>query len=224
MYRSKISGTGSYLPEKILTNQDLEKMVETNNQWIIERTGIRERHIAAEDQATSDMALIASQRALEMAKLSPKDIDLIIVATTSPDYKMPSTAAVLQDKLGARTVCSFDLSAACSGFVYGTSIANQFIRTGVYKNILIVGAETLSRIINWKDRETCILFGDGAGAIILSRSPENESSEILSEHLYADGALNHLLDIPGGGSRMPYSQKVLDEKSSSCTHERSGDF
>lgn len=211
MYRAKIAGTGSYLPEKILTNLDLEKIVETNDQWITERTGIRERRIAAPEQATSDLALIASQRALEMAGLTPKDLDLIIFATVSPDFIMPCTAAVLQDKLGARTVFSFDLSAACSGFVYGVSIANQFIKCGTYKNILVVGAETLSRIVNWKDRETCILFGDGAGAAIISRAPGGETSEILSEHLYADGALNHLLEIPGGGSRIPFSQKVLDE-------------
>lgn len=211
MYRAKISGTGSYLPEKVLSNKDLEKIVETNDQWVVERTGIKQRHIASDEQASSDLALIASRKALEVAGIDAKDLDLILVATATPDHVMPSTAAVLQDKLGARNVFSFDLSAACSGFVYGMSIANQYIRTGAFKNILVVGTETLSRIINWQDRETCILFGDGAGAVVLSRSLDNESSQILSEHLYADGALNHLLEIPGGGSRIPFSQKVLDE-------------
>ena len=211
MYRAKISGTGSYLPEKILSNKDLEKIVETNDQWIVERTGIRERRIAAPEQATSDLALRAAKNALEMAGLGPRDIDMILVATVTPDHIMPCTAAVLQDKLGARTVFSFDLSAACSGFVYGVSIANQYVKTGLYKNILVIGAETLSRIVNFKDRETCILFGDGAGAAIVSRAEPGDVSEILSEHLYADGALNHLLEIPGGGSRDPFSQSVLDE-------------
>lgn len=211
LYRVKISGTGSYLPPQRLTNFDLEKMVDTNDAWIRERTGIIERRIAAPDVATSDMAAFAAKDALEMANLKPQDIDMIIMATVTPDHIMPNTACVLQEKLGCKNVMSFDLSAACTGFVYGLAVARQFLRTGVYKNILVAGGETLSRIINYKDRETCILFGDGAGAAILSRN-ENDSdvSDIYSEHLYADGSLGSLLDIPGGGSRIPLSQEVLD--------------
>lgn len=184
-------------------------MVDTDDSWIVERTGIRERRIAAPEQATSDLAVFACNNALEMAGTSAKDIDMILVATSTPDQPLPCTAAVLQDRIGARNVVSFDIQAACTGFVYALSIANQFIRTGVYKNILVVGAETLSRIINFNDRETCILFGDGAGAFVLQRSDDKQVSNILSEHLYADGALNHLLEIPGGGSRIPISEKVL---------------
>lgn len=205
----KIAGTGSFLPEKTLSNLDLEKMVETNDAWIVERTGIRQRHIANPEHATSDLALVAAQRALEMAQTDPKELDMIIVGTATADQPLPSTAAVLQDRLGARNVFSFDLSAACTGFIYSLSIANQYIKTGARKKILVVGAETLSRIVNFKDRETCILFGDGAGAVVVE--PSNDGAKILSEHLYADGALNYLLEIPGGGSRIPISQRVLDE-------------
>lgn len=211
MYRARISGTGSHLPARVLTNQDLEKLVETSDAWIVERTGIRERRIAEAHEATSDLAAKACELALQSAGLKAGDIEMILVATSTPDQPLPSTAAVLQDKIGARNVFSFDLQAACTGFVYALSIANQFIQTGRYSKILVVGAETLSRIINFKDRETCILFGDGAGAFVLTRAAESESSQILSDHLYADGALNHLLEIPGGGSRMPISQRVLDE-------------
>ncbi|MCM2280845.1 MAG: ketoacyl-ACP synthase III [Bdellovibrionaceae bacterium] len=211
IYRARIAGTGSYLPERVLTNADLEKMVDTNNAWIVERTGIHERHMAADDQVTTDLAYIAGTRALEAAKLTAEDIDMIIFATVTPDQPMPSAACVLQKKLGARQVMAFDLSAACSGFVYGMTVANQFIRSGLYKNILIVGAEVLHRLVNYKDRETCILFGDGAGAVILSRAEDNQNSEILAEHLFADGNLGDLFILPAGGSAMPLSQKVLDE-------------
>jgi 3-oxoacyl-[acyl-carrier-protein] synthase-3 len=211
-FRSRIAGTGSYLPEKVLTNADIEKLVETSDAWIVERTGIRRRHIAADNQITSDLALIAAQRALAAAGLKPTDLDMILVATTSPDQIMPSTACTLQNKLGARPVLSFDLLAACSGFVYGVSVADQFIRTGVYKNILVVGAEILHRYVDYTDRETCILFGDGAGAAIISRAEENQDSQILSINLHADGALGDLLVLPAGGSAMPVSQKVVDER------------
>ena len=154
---------GYYVPEKVLTNFDLEKMVDTSDQWIVERTGIRERHIAAPDQATSDLAYIAAQRALEDAGLTAEDIDLIVVGTESPDMKFPSVACILQDKLGASHAAAFDLAAGCSGFVYACGIASQTIASGLYKHVLVVGAETLSRILNWQDRNTCILFGDGAG-------------------------------------------------------------
>lgn len=209
-YRSRIAGTGSYLPEKLLTNADLERMVDTNGAWIVERTGIRQRHMAAPDQVTSDLALIAATRALEAARVSPEEIDLIIFATVSPDQIMPSAACMLQKKLGCRQIMAFDLSAACSGFVYGISVADQFIRTGQYKNILVVGAEILHRYVNYKDRETCILFGDGAGAIVLSRASDQDSSKIYSFHLRSDGALGDLFVLPAGGSAMPFSKEVLD--------------
>jgi 3-oxoacyl-[acyl-carrier-protein] synthase III len=210
-YRSRISGTGHYLPEKLLTNADLEKMVDTNDAWIVERTGMKVRHLAADGQNTTDLALIASQKALEAANLKPTDLDLIVFCTVSPDTLMPSAACVLQAKLGARKIMAFDLSAACSGFVYGISVADQFIRTGVYKNILVVGAEILHRYVNYKDRDTCILFGDGAGACILSRAEENQDSTVMGQHFYADGTLGELFVLPAGGSAIPMSQRVLDE-------------
>jgi 3-oxoacyl-[acyl-carrier-protein] synthase-3 len=209
-FRSHVSGIGSYLPEKVLSNFDLEKMVDTNDQWIVERTGIERRHMAAEGEFTSDLSLEASRRALADSKLNPTDIDMIIVGTVTGDRQMPSTACYLQSKLGCRNVVSFDLNAACSGFVYGVSIADQFIRSGMYKNILVVGAEVLSRFVNYKDRETCILFGDGAGAWIISRAPENAKNLLMSSHLHSNGELAELLTLPGGGSVMPQSTAVLD--------------
>jgi 3-oxoacyl-[acyl-carrier-protein] synthase-3 len=209
-FRTKISGTGSYLPERVLSNADLEKMVDTNDQWIVERTGIRNRHLAADDQVTTDLGLIAAQRALEAAKLSASDIDLIIFCSVTGDQVMPSSACVLQKKLGARQIMSFDLSAACSGFVYGMTVADQFIRTGFYKHVLIIGAEILHRYVNYKERETCILFGDGAGAMILSRAETGDTSAILSMHMHADGNLGDLFVLAAGGSAMPFSQAVLD--------------
>lgn len=211
LYRSRIAGTGSYLPEKLLTNADLEKLVETNDAWIVERTGMKVRHLAAEGQNTTDLALIACQRALQAANLTAQDIDLILFCTVSPDTLMPSAACVLQAKLGARKIMAFDLSAACSGFVYGISVADQFIKTGVFKNVLVIGAEILHRYVNYKDRDTCILFGDGAGAIVLSRADENEKSEIMSQSFYADGTLGELFVLPAGGSAIPMSQRVIDE-------------
>jgi len=210
-YRSRVAGIGSYLPEKVLSNEDLEKMVDTNNQWIVERTGIERRHIAAPDQTTSDLCVEAAHLALKDANLNPQDIDMIIVGTVTGDYQMPSTACYVQSKLGCRNIMAFDLNAACSGFVYGLGIADQFIRTGVYKNILIVGAEVLSRFVNYKDRETCILFGDGAGAWILSRTDANDKNLIESSHLHADGDLADLLLLPGGGAKNPQSAEVLEK-------------
>lgn len=210
LFRTRISGTGSYLPEKLLTNADLEKMVDTNDAWIVERTGMRERHIAAADQVTSDLGLIAAQRALAAANLKPEDIDMIIFSTVTPDQTMPSTACMLQKKLGTRQILAFDLSAACSGFVYGISIANQFIQTGMYKHVLVVGGEILSRVVNYRDRETCILFGDGAGAAILSRAEPTDSSAILSMHLHSDGSLGDLFVLPAGGSAMPFTREIID--------------
>jgi 3-oxoacyl-[acyl-carrier-protein] synthase-3 len=211
-YRTRISGTGHYLPEKLLTNADLEKLVDTNDAWIVERTGIRHRHIAAPEQATSDLALIAAQRALEAAQLTAQDLDMIIFCTVSPDQVMPSAACVLQKKLGARQIMAFDLSAACSGFVYGLAVADQFIRTGLYKHVLVIGAEILHRFVNYKDRETCILFGDGAGAAIASRADSNSASNIMSVHLHADGGLGDLFVLPAGGSAIPFSQAVLEQE------------
>ncbi|MCK6597908.1 MAG: ketoacyl-ACP synthase III [Bdellovibrionaceae bacterium] len=212
-FRSKVSGIGSYLPEKVLTNFDLEKLVETNNQWIVERTGIERRHMASPEEATSDLAYKATLKALDMANLKAEDLDMIIVATVSPDQIMPSTACVLQSKLGCRNIFSFDLSAACSGFVYALSVADQFIRTGVYKNVLVVGAEVLHRFVNYKDRETCILFGDGAGAWILSRTSNQDENIIFSSHLHADGNLGDLFVLPAGGSKIPFSEAVLKAES-----------
>ncbi|HEY5373858.1 MAG TPA: beta-ketoacyl-ACP synthase 3, partial [Polyangiaceae bacterium] len=165
--QSRILGTGAYTPERVLTNKDLEKLVDTSDEWISERTGIKQRHIARDDETASDMALVAARRALEMAGLSPTDLDMIIVGTISGDVPMPACAAYLQRKLGAGPIPSFDVSAACAGFLYAMSIADQFIRTGVHKNILIVGVELLSRLVDWEDRTTCVLFGDGAGAAVI---------------------------------------------------------
>lgn len=198
MTYSRITGTGGYLPEKILTNADLEKIVETSDAWIVERTGIRVRHIAAPHETTSDLALHAAQRALDAAGLHATDLDLIIVATTTPDQIFPSTAVLLQAKLGVGGCPAFDLQAVCSGFVYGVATADQFIRGGMVRHALVVGAETLSRITDYTDRGNCILWGDGAGAVILSASAE---PGVLSTHLHADGAHRSLLEVPGGVSR-----------------------
>ncbi len=211
-FRSRIAGTGSYLPEKLLTNADLEKIVETDDAWIVERTGIQRRHIAADDQVTSDLALIAAQRAMEAAGVTANDLDMIIFSTVSPDQIMPSAACMLQKKLGARQIMSFDLSAACTGFVYGLAVADQFIKTGLFRHVLVVGAEILNRLVNYEDRETCILFGDGAGAAIISRAQPDETSEVLSVHLHADGNLGDLFVLPAGGSAIPFSERVLKEK------------
>ena len=195
---SRIVGTGGYLPEKVLSNRDLEEMVDTSDQWIRERTGIVKRHIAAEDETTCDLAEQASRKALEAAGLEAQDLDLIIVATTTPDKIFPSTACLLQQRLGNHGCASFDIQAVCTGFIYALGVADKFIRTGSARNALVVGAETLSRIVDWTDRVTCILFGDGAGAVVLQAS---EEPGILSTHLHADGAYEELLHVPGGVSR-----------------------
>jgi len=202
MPNSRITGTGSYLPEKILTNADIEKMVDTTDEWIVTRTGIKERHIAADDQVVSDLALEASLRAIAAAGIEKESIDLIIVATTTPDRIFPSTACLLQDKLNVHGSAAFDVQAVCSGFVYALGIADKFIRSGSHKCVLVVGAETLSRIIDWKDRSTCILFGDGAGAVIVEAS---DKPGIISSHLHADGQYKELLTVPSG-----ISQRVED--------------
>jgi 3-oxoacyl-[acyl-carrier-protein] synthase-3 len=195
-----------------LTNSDLEKIVETNDEWIRTRTGIERRHIASPTQVTSDLALIASQRALEASKLQGTDIEFIIFASVTGDQIMPASACVLQEKLGLKGIPAFDLSAACSGFIYSLSVADQFIRTGQYKHILIVGAEITSRFVNYEDRESCILFGDGAGAFVLSRNEGQDEGCLYSTHLRAEGSLGDLFVLPAGGSKIPFSEQVLVEK------------
>jgi len=195
---SRIIGTGSYLPARVLTNQDLEKMVDTTDQWIVERTGIRERHIAADNETTGSLAEQAARRAIEAAGIQPTDIDLIVLATTTPDRVFPSTACLLQDRLGIHGCPAFDVQAVCTGFVYALAIADMFVRTGAAKCALVVGSETLSRIIDWTDRGTCVLFGDGAGAVVIRTS---DVPGIISSHLHADGQYKDLLTVPAGISQ-----------------------
>jgi 3-oxoacyl-[acyl-carrier-protein] synthase-3 len=207
----KILGTGSYFPKKVLTNADLEKMVDTSDEWISTRTGIKERRVAGENEYTSDLAYKASIEAMKAAGVCPKQIDLILVATISPDMLFPSTACFLQKKLGSKlSIPAFDLSAACSGFIYGLTTAKAFIESGLYKTILLVGAEELSKFTDWTDRNTCVLFGDGAGAMVLSASKEDD--DILSTYLEAEGAYTDLLFLPGGGTANPVTTKMIDEK------------
>jgi 3-oxoacyl-[acyl-carrier-protein] synthase III len=206
MIHSRISGTGSYLPQKVLTNRDLESLVDTSDEWIHSRTGIRQRHVAADDEKTSDLALVAGQRALESAKLTAEDIDLVIVATTTPDMVFPSTACLLQAKLGIKQCAAFDLQAVCSGFIYALATADQFIKSGQYRRALVVGAEVYSRILDWKDRGTCVLFGDGAGAVVLSRS---DTPGILASRLHADGRYADILCVPGSVDRGAVSGRPL---------------
>jgi len=192
---SRIAGTGSYLPEKILSNHDLEKMVETSDQWIQDRTGIKKRHIVADDETTTDLAFKAAERAIEAAGIKNSDIDLIIVATTTPTRIFPSTASLVQEKLKISGCPAFDLQAVCTGFIYGLTVADKFIKSGTVKNALVIGAESLSRIVDWTDRNTCVLFGDGAGAVVLQSS---EEEGILSTHIHCDGSYNELLSVPTG--------------------------
>lgn len=205
-----IVGVGSYVPERVLTNADLEKLVETSNEWIMSRTGIRERRIAAENEFTSDLAAHAARRAMERAGVSAQQIDLIIVATITPDMPFPSTACLVQQKIGARRAAAFDLEAACSGFIYGLEIGQQFISSRTYDTILVIGAEKLSSIIDWKDRNTCVLFGDGAGAAILQHRPESHG--LLTACMGADGTKAELLSMPGGGSRCPATPHSVDAR------------
>ncbi len=206
MNYSRITGTGSYLPERIMTNADLEKIVDTTDQWIRERTGITQRHIAADGEYTVDLAEQAARRAMEMAGKTSDDIDLIVVATTTPDRVFPSTACLLQQRLDIHGCAAFDVQAVCTGFVYALSIADKFIKTGSAKCALVLGAETLSRILDWNDRSTCVLFGDGAGAVVLEASDE---AGVLSTHLHADGSYESLLTVPVGVS---YGMERLAEE------------
>lgn len=195
MKHSRILGMGSYLPEKVLTNADLEKIVETTDQWITERTGIKKRHIAADDQSASDLGLEAAKKAIENSGIDAKDIDMIVVGTATPDKMFPSSACYIGHELGIGGVPAFDITAACPGFVYGLSIADQFIKTGHRKNVLVVGTEVLSRLVNWEDRSTCVIFGDGAGAAVVTSS---EEPGILSTHIHADGGYGDLLYCNNG--------------------------
>jgi len=195
---ARITGTGGYLPARVLSNAELERMVDTTDQWIVERTGIRTRHIAARGETTCDLAEAAARRAIEAAGLAPADIDLIIVATTTPDKVFPSTACLLQQRLGIHGPAAFDIQAVCTGFVYALGVADKFIRTGSARRALVVGADTLSRIIDWQDRSTCVLFGDGAGAVVLEAG---EEPGILSTHLHADGQYQEMLMVPEGVSQ-----------------------
>lgn len=202
-----IVGVGSYVPERILTNAELERLVETSNEWILTRTGIRERRIAASHEATSDMAAQAALRAMANAHVTPEQIDLIIVATVTPDMPFPSTACLVQEKIGARRSAAFDVEAACSGFIYGLEIGQQFIMSRTYDTVLVIGAEKLSSIVDWKDRNTCVLFGDGAGAAILQNRPGSHG--LLTAFMGADGSKGSVLCVPAGGSRCPASPASL---------------
>jgi len=208
--RAKIIGTGSYVPERILRNADLEGLVDTSDEWIVERTGIRERRIANEKQAASDLAYEASKAALKSAGLKARDMDLIIVASVSGDMPLPATACFLQDKLDAKRAAAFDVNAACSGFIYALSVAEAFIRSGTYRRVLVVGAEVLSKFTDWEDRTTCVLFGDGAGAVILDATEGDRG--VLSVKIHSDGSMWDLLHAPGGGSRTPASKETVRKR------------
>jgi 3-oxoacyl-[acyl-carrier-protein] synthase-3 len=208
--RVRIIGTGSYLPEKVLTNKDLEKIVDTSDEWIISRTGIRERRICSDKEAASDLGIKAAERALEDANVKAEDIDLVIVATITPDMLFPATSCIIQNKLGIKNAAVFDLNAACAGFIYSLSTAQQFLLNGTYKTALVIAAETLSKITDWKDRNTCVLLGDGAGAAVLHR--EEGQSGILSCYLDADGQYGDLLNMPAGGSRLPATMDTVRKR------------
>jgi len=205
-----IAGTGSYVPDEIISNFDLEKMIDTNDEWIRTRTGIAERHIARKDEATSDLAVKAAQLALEDAGLEANDLDLIITATVTPDMLFPSTGCMVQKKIAAQKAAAFDISAACSGFLYALEVGDQLIKSGQYQNILVLGADTLTKITDWTDRNTCILFGDGAGAVILRAREEDQG--VLCSHLYSDGAMSEMLQVPAGGSLRPASEETVQNR------------
>ncbi|MFH1640614.1 MAG: beta-ketoacyl-ACP synthase III [Candidatus Omnitrophota bacterium] len=207
MRKVGIIGVGEYLPEKVLTNADLEKMIDTSDEWITTRTGIKERHLVGKNEAASDLAIKAARQALASAKLKPQNLDLIVIATITPDMPFPSVACIVQNALSAKNAICFDISAACAGFVYAVSVAQQFIARGSCRNALVVGTEVLSSITDWKDRNTCVLFGDGAGAAVLS---EVKSGGIISTYLGSDGAMADLLFMPAGGSRNPATHKTID--------------
>jgi 3-oxoacyl-[acyl-carrier-protein] synthase-3 len=209
---TRILGTGKGVPARVMTNADLEKLVDTSDAWITERTGIRERRILEDGRTTSDLAAEAGRQACEAAGIEPKELDCIIVGTVTPDMPMPATAVFVQHKLGARIGAAFDLSAACAGFIYGLGVGDALVRNGTHKRVLVVGVEVLSRILDWKDRNTCVLFGDAAGAVVIGPAPRGERpSGVLSTHMYADGSTWNLLYLPGGGSALPTSDRSLAE-------------
>jgi 3-oxoacyl-[acyl-carrier-protein] synthase III len=210
MIRAKIVGTGAYAPQRVLSNAELEQMVDTNDEWIVQRTGIRERRLVAPDEATSDLALKAARQALDRARLTPADIDFIVVGTTTPDHFFPTTANLVQSQLGCAKVGSVDVLAACSGSVYSLLIASQFIQTGKYKRVLAIGAEALSRIVDYTDRGTCILLADAAGAAVLEAS--EDGAGVIDGDLYSDGKYGELLYMPGGGSRTPATRETVDAR------------
>ncbi len=210
MYKARIIGTGSYAPEKVLSNNDLEDLVDTTDEWITTRTGIKQRHIASNGEASSDFAYQSACNAMEMAGVSPEEIDMIIVGTITPDMNTPSVACLVQDKIGAKKAAAFDISAGCTSFLYSLSVADNFIKTGSAEKILVIGAETLSKITNYEDRGTCILFGDGAGAVVISK--EKGDRGIMSTHLFSDGSYGELLYMPGGGSARPASRETLEKR------------
>ncbi|MDN5346602.1 MAG: 3-oxoacyl-[acyl-carrier-protein] synthase [Clostridia bacterium] len=205
-----ITGVGSYLPEEVITNFDLEKIVDTSDEWIRTRTGIRERRRASSEEAASDLSLVAAEKALACAEVAAEDIDLIIVATVTPDMFFPATACLVQDRLGAKRAAAFDLSAGCSGFIYALAVASQFIANGTYNTALVIGVDVLTKIINWEDRSTCVLFGDGAGAVILQ--PVEPGQGLLAVHLGADGSGGRFLEMPAGGSRQPATLDTVKAK------------
>jgi 3-oxoacyl-[acyl-carrier-protein] synthase-3 len=205
-----ILGTGSYVPEKVLTNADLERLVDTSDEWITSRTGIKERRIAGPDEHTSDMAIGAAKQAMDMAGIGPMDIDMILVATVSPDMMFPCTACFVQKGLGARRAICMDISAACSGFLYGLDVAKQFVATGMHNNVLVIGADKLSSLVDWGDRNTCVLFGDGAGAAVVGHKEGEET--LLHTVMGSDGNFGDILSMPGGGCRVPITVENLDQK------------
>jgi len=207
--RATITGNGKYLPPEVMTNKDIEKIVDTSDEWIRSRTGIEKRRIAADDMTTSQMGYLAAKEALEDADLAPEDLDLIIVATVTPDMIFPATSCIIQEKLGAKNAAAFDLEAGCSGFVYGVSVAGQFISSGMYDNVLVIGVETLSRITDWEDRDTAVLFGDGAGAAVMQST---EKGGFLAYDLGADGAGQDALHVPAGGTIKPASEETVKDK------------
>lgn len=211
LYPCRIAGTGSYVPERVVTNADFEKIVDTSDEWIVERTGIKERRFAAENEYTSDMATAAARKAIAKAGITPEDIELIIVATVSPDNIFPSTAARVQQNLGAKHAAGFDLEAACAGLIYAIDVGSKFIATGTYKNVLVIGAEKLSSMTDMQDRNTCVLFGDGSGAMVLQRGSEY-TGRILSTVVGMDGSKADMLQVPAGGCRLSPSHETVDAR------------
>lgn len=216
MPQARIIGTGAAYPERILTNRDFEQMVDTSNEWIISRTGIAERRVAKEGQVTSDFCVEAAEKALEMAGRKPEDVDLILCATVTPDYRLPSLACIVQKRMEMNNAASMDIVAACAGFIHGLSIAQAYIAAGTYRTILLIGAEMLSSVTNYKDRNTCILFGDAAGAVVIE--PSNNGRGVLATYLKSDGRYDTLLNIPAGGAKSPYIRNGQFSAEETCIH------